>query len=186
MNQMFRAHLRPGLDLGLIEERHAPAVFALVDRDRDYLREWLPWVDATRTEDDTLSFVRSSLERFAANSGFAAGLWDQDQFAGVIGAHKIDWLNRRVEIGYWLGRGFQGKGIMTAAGHAILTHLFVEFDLQRVEIHCASGNEKSCAIARRLGFTREGTMRRAQLLHGSYHDLHLFGLLKSEWQTSTA
>ena len=59
---MFRAQIRAKLYLRLLEERHAPKVFSLVDQDRAYLREWLPWVDATQTVDDTLSFIRSSLE----------------------------------------------------------------------------------------------------------------------------
>jgi len=72
---MFLARLRPDLDLRLLEERHAAPVFALVDRDREYLREWLPWVDSTLRQEDTLSFIRASLEQFASNSGFAAGVW---------------------------------------------------------------------------------------------------------------
>ncbi len=103
---MFAAPICPGLELRLLEERHAPTMFALVDRDRSYLREWLPWVDATRDEDDILAFIRRSLEQFAGNNGFAAGIWEHGRFAGVIGMHKIDWLYRKVEIGYWLGREF--------------------------------------------------------------------------------
>src|SRR6266849_5634965 len=177
---MFRCQLRPDLDLRLLEERHSATVFGLVNRDRDYLRKWLPWVDATHTEDDTLSFIRSSLERFTSNSGFAAGIWYQGQFCGVIGTHKIDWLNRRVEIGYWLGQQSQGKGIVTDACRAVMTHAFTELDLHRVEIHCGVGNDKSAAVPRRLGFNLEGTLRQALLLHGVYHDLLVFGFLKSE------
>ncbi len=50
---MFHARLRPHLELRLLEERHAAEVFALVNRERAELREWLPWVDATHDEDDT-------------------------------------------------------------------------------------------------------------------------------------
>lgn len=178
---MFRLQVRAGLHVSLLEERHAPEVFAVVDRERDYLRQWLPWVDATRAEDDTLAFIRSSLEQFAGNNGFAAGIWSRGEFAGGVGTHKIDWMNRKVEIGYWLGRAYQGNGIVTDVCRTIVTHAFEELDLNRVEIHCATGNVKSCAIPRRLGFTLEGTLREAQLLHGQYHDLFLFGMLKRDW-----
>ena len=182
---MFRASLRSGLDLGLLEERHAATVFALIDANREYLREWMPWVDATAAEDDTLAFIRASLEQFAANNGFAAGIWtgagNSRAFAGVIGTHKINWLNRKVEIGYWVGQEFQGRGIVTAACRAVVTHLLIEMDLNRVEIHCATGNAKSCAIAKRLGFTLEGTLREAELCSGRYLDLHVFGMLKQDW-----
>src|SRR5437660_5725991 len=136
---MFRAPLRSGFELRLVEERHAPAIFATVDRERQSLRQWLPWVDATRTQDDTLAFIRASLEQFAANNGFAAGLWNHDSYIGGIGTHKIDWLNRKVEIGYWLSESFQGKGLMTDASRALVAHALGELDLNRVEIHCAAG-----------------------------------------------
>lgn len=179
---MFLARLRPDLDLRLLEERHAATVFALVDRDREYLREWLPWVDSTLRQEDSLSFIRASLEQFASNSGFAAGVWWNEQFVGVVGTHKIDWLNRKVELGYWLGKNFQGQGIMTDASRAAVTHLLVEMDLNRVTIQCATGNAKSCAIPRRLGFSLEGTLRDGQLLNGRYEDLLMFAMLRRDWK----
>jgi ribosomal-protein-serine acetyltransferase len=179
---MFRASVRPGLELRILEERHAATVFALVDRERPYLRERLPWVDGTLTEDDTLAFIKASLEQFANNNGFAAGIWATspnvagnqpvplERFAGVIGTHKISWPNRKVELGYWLGREFQGRGIVTEACRTV-----------RVEIHCATGNAKSSAIPRRLGFTLEGTLREGELCCGRYLDLNVFGMLKKDW-----
>jgi ribosomal-protein-serine acetyltransferase len=179
---MFRAQLRENLYLKLLEERHAPEVFSLVDRDRDYLREWLPWVDATVTEDDSLSFIKSSLEQFASQKGFVAGIWWEGRFCGVVGTHKLDLLNRRGEIGYWLGRAFQGKGIMTDACRAVVTHVLYEMEMNRVTIDCASGNQKSCSVAQRLGFAEEGSAREAILLRDRFHDLRRFAMLKKDWK----
>ena len=178
---MFRAILRPGLELRLLEERHAPEVFALVDRDRAFLRRWLPWVDPTASPDDTAAFIRSALEHFAAGDAVTAGIWWQERFAGVIGTHKINRLYRKIELGYWLGEAFQGQGIMTDACRAMTTHLFEERGLNRVEICCAAGNVKSQAIPRRLGFAHEGTLREADFSGGSFHDLLVFGMLKRDW-----
>ena len=61
---MFRAVIRPDLELRLLEERHAPEVFLRVNEDRAYLRQWLPWVDSTLTGDDTVAFIRAALEQF--------------------------------------------------------------------------------------------------------------------------
>ena len=49
-------------------EPQAEAVFALVDENRDYLREWLPWLDNNRSVDDTRAFIKKSLEQMANNS----------------------------------------------------------------------------------------------------------------------
>jgi len=179
---MFRAPIRENVFLQLLEERHTAEVFSLADRDRAYLREWLPWVDATETVDDTLSFIRSSREQFASNKGFAAGIWSEGEFCGVIGTHQLDLLNRKGEIGYWLGRSFQGKGIITDACRAVVTHLLTGMDLNRVTIQCARENRKSCAVAQRLGFTEEGLAREAQFLHGHFHDLRRFAMLKRDWK----
>ena len=178
---MFSTPLREDFDLRLLEEHHASEVFAAVERNREHLRHWLPWVDATRTKDDGIAFIRSTLEMFAAHEGFTAGIWHRERVAGVIGTHRIDWRNRRVELGYWLAREFEGRGIVTDACRVAITHLFREMDLNRVEIRCAAGNAKSSAIPRRLGFKLEGTHREAELVNGRYHDLLVFGMLKSEW-----
>jgi ribosomal-protein-serine acetyltransferase len=178
---MFRLHVRDHVYLQLLEERHGAEVFSLIDRERDYLREWLPWVDATETLDDTLSFIKSSLEQFASQKGFACGIWRERTFCGVIGTARLDILNRKGEIGYWLGRSFQGQGYMTAAARVVVTHMFDEMELNRVEIQCAVGNDKSCSVAQRLGFTEEGPAREAQLLHGTYRDLRRFAMLKRNW-----
>ncbi len=52
---VFQKTIQDGVYLRLLEERHAPEVFAAVDQDRAYLREWLPWVDGTTKVDDTAS-----------------------------------------------------------------------------------------------------------------------------------
>jgi ribosomal-protein-serine acetyltransferase len=178
---MFSTPLHDGFEIRLLEERHADKIFAAIERNREHLQEWLPWVDATKTEDDVLAFIRSSLEMFAAHQGFAAGIWYRDRLAGVIGTHRIDWRNRRVELGYWLAREFQGRGIMTDACRMAITHLFGEMDLNRVEIRCAARNAKSNAIPQRLGFKLDGTHRAAELVNGRYHDLLVYGMLKSDW-----
>jgi ribosomal-protein-serine acetyltransferase len=179
---VFEKSIQEGVCLRLLEERHAEEVFAVVDRERAYLREWLPWVDGTVSADDTRSFIKTALEQFAANDGFSAGIWTDGEIAGVIGTHKIDWLYRKVEIGYWIAAGFQGRGIVTAACRAVIDHAFQEWKLNRVEIHCATGNEKSCAIPKRLGFQFEGTQREAQLVNGRYLDINVYAMLAREWK----
>ncbi len=138
-------------------------------------------MDATRSVDDSLAFIRSVLEMFAAHDGFTAAIWHRGRVAGVIGTHRIDWRNRRAELGYWLAEEFQGRGLMSDACRLAITHLFGEMDLHRVEIRCAAGNAKSNAIPRRLGFKLEGTHRDAELVNGRYHDLLVYAMLKSEW-----
>ena len=182
MEQMFAKMLRPGVELRLLEERHAPALFARVNRERDRLREWMGWVDATRTEDDVLAFLRGELENFAASKGFSAGVWVDGTIGGLITLFRIDRVVYMGEIGYWLGREFQGRGIMTDAARAVTEHALVELELNRIQIRCAVGNVKSSAIPKRLGFTFEGILRQTSLVNGAYLDLEVYSMLRSEYR----
>jgi ribosomal-protein-serine acetyltransferase len=179
---MFRAPVRPGLELRLFEERHAPAAFALVNQDRAYLRPWLAWVDSTESADDTLSYIQSSLQQFAAGKTIATGIWFENQFAGSLGMHNISKLMRKAEIGYWIGESFQGKGIVTDCCRVMIAHALGELELNRVEIHCAVSNVKSAAVPRRLGFQLEGTLREANFAGDRFHDVHIFGMLRKDWR----
>lgn len=179
---MFARLLGPDAELRLLEERHAHALFALLDANRPHLRQWLSFVDGSRVPDDARAFVRRSLERFARGDGLDVGIWAGNELAGVIGLHHVDRANRRSSMGYWLGEAFQGRGLMTRAGRALLEHCFEDLDLNRMEIACATGNERSRKVIERLGFLHEGIARDAEWLYDRFVDHHRFGLLAREWR----
>ncbi|MDQ5809492.1 MAG: GNAT family N-acetyltransferase [Actinomycetota bacterium] len=179
---MFSHKLGEHTELRLLEERHAQELTDLTDRNREYLRAWLPWVDANRTVEDRKKFIRGALKQFAENNGFTAGIWHEGRLAGVIGYHSIDWENRTTAVGYWLGEKYQGQGLVTAACRALVDHAFQELGLNRVSIACATENKKSCAIPERLGFRREGVVRQAEWLYDHFVDHVVYATLASEWQ----
>ncbi|OCT11271.1 alanine acetyltransferase [Paenibacillus pectinilyticus] len=170
------------LQLKTLEPKDAEALFALTSACRDYLREWLPWVDATRRSEHSIAFIQHCQTQEAANKGFNTGIWYKGEFAGCIGFHPINWTNHSVSIGYWLGQGFQGQGIMTRACERLVDYAFNEFGLNRVEIRCGDNNYRSRAIPEKLGFTKEGQIRDAEWLYDHYIDLVVFGMLKREWR----
>jgi ribosomal-protein-serine acetyltransferase len=92
-----------------LEERHAEQLADLTDRNREHLRTWLPWVDASRTVEDSKNFIRSTLKQFAENNGFQAGIWHEGRLAGVVGYHAIDWEHRSTSLGYVWGLPVPGK-----------------------------------------------------------------------------
>ena len=178
---MFRLPLDDSSELRLLEPRHAEELFAAVDGNREMLRQWLPWVDASKTVDDTRTFIESSLRKLANQTEVTAGVWCEGRCGGVLGA-RLSELAPNAEIGYWLTAEFQGRGLMTRAVSALLTYLFEEHGLHRVEIQCATENAPSCAIAERLGFKLEGVRREAERVGDRYHDLNHYALLRAEWQ----
>lgn len=169
-------------ELRLHEERFAVEYYQLIDRNRAYLREWMPWLDDEQSVDDLLAFMKGSRLQFANNEGFQAGIWHQGTIIGSIGLHALDWIDRKVEMGYWLSADQQGKGLVTKACKTLIDFVFDEYQLNKVDIHAATGNYRSRAIPERLGFTQEGIIRQAQWLYDHYVDMVIYGILASEWQ----
>ena len=145
-----------------LEPDNADSLFALIDSNRLYLRRWLPWVDTNTTIENSKLFILSTMEQNKLNLGFQCGIWFRGVLAGIIGFHGIDWMNRNVEIGYWLGEEFQGHGIITKACRILVDYAFSGYKLNRVQIRSAAGNKKSIAIIERLGFIKEGHTRQAE------------------------
>ncbi len=148
---MFAHKLGENTEPRLLEELHAEEHTNLTDRNWEHLRAWLPWVDSNRTVDDRKNFISGALKQFAENSGFQVGIWHEGRSVGVVGHHGIDWENRSTSLGYWLGEGSQGQGLVTTACRALVDHTLGELGLNRVTIACATENKKSCAIPGRLG-----------------------------------
>lgn len=182
---MFKRIICPGLELRLLEDRHAEEVFRLCDRSRDRLRQWLPWVDGTLSVDDTREFIRRSLEQHAKGESLVAGIWQAGSFAGIVSLLCINPANRSAMIGYWLGPEYEGKGIMTRACRALIDYGFEELCLNRIEIKAATGNARSQAIPMRLGFAREGVERQSEWLNDRFLDMVVYSMLRSEWHAGT-
>ena len=178
---MFCLTVDREIELCLLQERHAGQLFGLIDKNRAYLRQWLPWLDANRSVDDSRKFIKGALDQFAKNQGFQPAIFFRGQLAGMTGFHRFDWNNRATSLGYWLDLDRQGQGIVTGAVRYLVGYAFTDLKLNRVEIRCAVENRKSCAIPKRLGFTREGVIRQAEWLYDHYVDHVIYGMLAGEW-----
>lgn len=178
---MFVHRLDEDLALKLIDLRDAEKVFALTENSRDYLREWLPWVDTTLKVEDTKAFIQSSIKGFADNKSLTTVILYKNEIVGVAGYNSIDWSNKIAYIGYWLGAEYQGKGIMTRAAKGLTDYAFHELKLNKVEIRAAVDNQKSRSVPKRLGFVEEGHIRSSEWLYDHYVDHIVYGVLAEEW-----
>ncbi|MEW4283274.1 GNAT family N-acetyltransferase [Priestia koreensis] len=178
---MFNYVIDNEISLRLIQKEDAEELFNLMNRSRDYLREWLPWVDNMTCPEDYHGIIAIWLDQFTNNDGFQAAISYNGQIVGLAGFHALDWQNHKTTIGYWLGEGFQGKGIMTRVVSGMLRYAFEEYGLNRVEIRCGVHNHKSRAIPERLGLVQEGIIRDGEYLYDHFHDLVVYGILAREW-----
>ncbi len=173
------------ITIELYQPLHGRELFWMIDSNRHYLREWLPWIDRMDSPAAMEFLIPQWIRQFQENNGFQAGIRYQSRLAGTISLNQIDWLNSNTSIGYYLFQQAQGRGIMTKTVSALLNYVFFTLGLNRVEIRCAEGNQKSRAIPEKLGFVKEGLIRDGEYLHGTPHNLVLYGMLKREWQQKT-
>jgi ribosomal-protein-serine acetyltransferase len=174
-------HVDDEIELRLHEPRHAEALFRLVDANREHLRRWLPWVDASMSAEDTRSYIQQMLHALAEGKEYGFAIFHRGELVGGIGLHPTPEIEE-AEIGYWLSEGSQGQGIITRASRALIRFSFEELEMHRVIIRCAKGNARSRAVPERLGFTLEGTLREREIAPAfGRQDQLVFGLLRSEW-----
>ena len=183
---IFRKEVAPGIEIHQFELPDARTIFGLVEKNRAYLREWLPWVDYTQSATDVEAFIERATRQFAEGRGPNAGLWVDGALCGTIGCHPIDWANRNCSIGYWLDAASQGKGLMSRCCAALLDYLFDDLFLHRVTIRCGTGNTRSCAIPERLGFQREGVIHEAEWVNDRWIDLVVWGMLAHDWRRAAS
>ncbi|MEK7829705.1 MAG: GNAT family N-acetyltransferase, partial [Acidobacteriota bacterium] len=117
---MFRLKVDDEIEIRMLEESDAETVFALVDRNREYLRQWLIWVDASDSPEVVRQYIKDSKRFYENKEAMSAGIWLNEELVGAIGVVGYEWHNRMMEIGYWLSADRQGNGIMTRAVHSLI------------------------------------------------------------------
>jgi len=184
MNKDLRLRIDDNSELELINQSHAEELFDLIEENRDFLKRWLPWLDNNRYFQNTIDFIHITQMQYERSETVQFALLYRGKIAGVLGYHRIDWMNRYTSIGYWIGESFQGKGLVTKACARVLDYSFGKIGLHRIEIRCATENTRSRAIPERLGFKEEGLIRQAEWLYDHYVDHVVYGMLESEWMNS--
>lgn len=161
----------------------AQPLFDLVDGNRPHLRPWMSWVDATKSVDGIKIFIRSALDQMAKDGAPVCTVSHRGVLAGVCGFKPVNIPNKSCELGYWLAASITGRGIMTECVRTLINFAFKELKLNRVELRAATGNHRSRAIAERLGFSFEGTLRDSEWLNDHYADQAVYSVLMREWNS---
>ena len=182
---MISFEVTQDIKLKMLEESEAETLFTLVDENRLYLREWLPWLDFNLTTEESLAFIKSCRKQYSDDLGFNGGIYYRDRLLGMCGFHQIDRLSRKVSIGYWIAQDAQGQGTVTACVKFLIDYAFNELDLNKVSIPAAEYNHKSQAVPKRLGLAKEGIERDAEFLYDHYVNHVHYSVLRSEWMGYT-
>lgn len=179
---MFSIPINPDIELRLMQLNNGEEIFQTVDRSRQYLGEFLPWVEDVKSPEYYNETIQSWLLQYVENKGFQSGIYYQGNFIGMIGLWPFDWKVKNTAISYWLTEEHQGKGIMTRCCEKLLEICFIEYGLNRIEIRCDPDNWRSRAIPERLGFVQEGVLREIVALPNGNRDSVVYSLLRSGYK----
>jgi len=179
---MFKYNIDDDAHLSFIELNNAQELNSLIRNSFDHIREWSAWLtDKNRPLENTEEWIGKNQLRYGSGEGYEMAIWYKGALAGQIGYNFFDRENRRTEIGYWLGESFQGKGLITRACKVLIGNAFTNLNINRIEIRCCIGNQKSRKIPEKLGFKMEGIARQAEWLHDHFEDLAVYAMLADEW-----
>jgi ribosomal-protein-serine acetyltransferase len=160
------------------------AYHELLVANQERLARWEPWAGKPPVLEETRSFLESSGRNWLDGSELPVaiavsrnGLW---HLAGALSL-TISRYTRSAEIGYWIGAEYEGRGLVTRAAAATLDQAFGPLGLDRVSLHTDPSNERSRAVARRLGFVEEGLIRQGTAFPDERRDELVYGLLAHEW-----
>lgn len=161
---------------------HAEELFQLVQKNRDYLREFLPWLDNSSKVDDTIESIKASDKELLETGTPRFSIFLEDEIIGTIAFHPINNFHKNGSIGYWIDKSHSGKGYMTEAAKAVVEYGFCVLNLNRIVIRCNTKNLASQKVAEKLGFQYEGTLRECENLYGQFADNKVYSMLKKEYE----
>jgi len=96
--------------------------------------------------------------------------------------HRLTLPYRWIEISYGLIPNEQGKGYGTEAVQLMVDYLFLSKDLARIQAMINVKNIASQRVVEKVGFQREGTIRKGFFNRGELEDAYLYSILREEWK----
>lgn len=175
-------HVDENLTLELPTLEDARDLFSLVDENREHLRTFLVWVDKTTTVEESVKNIQGRIDGYSKGDTASFVIRYDKRIIGSAGYVALNGTYKNGEIGYWISKEFEGKGIVSKCVKTLIEYGFGELKLHRITIKCNSKNSKSAALPKRFGFTHEGTIREDRFDGEEYSSTELFGLLSGEYK----
>jgi RimJ/RimL family protein N-acetyltransferase len=112
---------------------------------------------------------------------FAVTEMAEGELAGEALLWGFDLHNRSAHVGIALRPAARGRGLGGDAVRTLCRYGFAIRGLHRLQLETLTDNHAMIAVATRLGFTLEGTMRQSGWVNGAFADDAVFGLLTDEF-----
>src|SRR5687768_14629088 len=169
-----------GITLRAWREDDVDIALDAVKRNSDHLQTFMRWMTPDYDRAAAEKFIADAITNRLQRKKLQLGIFRGDEVLGSIGFVYLDFDARKTEIGYWIDRQAEGKGIITRACRVLIDYAFDELGMNRVEIRCSTQNIRSAAVPERLGFVKEGLLRQAERLKDGLHDFNIYSLLAQD------
>ncbi len=149
------------------------------------LKTWLTWADPLPTPEKSEEMNRLSIASYLRREVFRMNVHQKSDgmFVGVTSLHHIDWSVPAFEIGYWVRTSLAGKGYAKESVLGITDFAFRVLGAQRMEIRCDTRNDRSAAVAEKVGYTFEGTIRHdMREKDDTLSSANVFSMIRPEWE----
>ena len=134
----------------------------------------LPFQDSSQAQAQVERWVRLAGEK----RQFRHALLFEEQLIGTCGLYSVSAHHKRASIGFDLLPAYWRRGIMTEALQAYVPYCFKSSGLSRIQALVLPGNVASIRLLEKLGFQREGVLRKYERWEGKgLVDLDMYALL---------
>ena len=153
---------------------------------KKFLVPWEPSWDAS-------SCTRRAFLRYFKNSNYLANvdraysflIFKSDDKA-LLGGINVGNVRRGVaqsaSLGYWIGLQYARNGYMKEALNLLIPSLFIDLRLNRIEAATLEDNVASRNLLKKIGFKKEGVLRKYLKINGIWRDHILYGLLENDFR----
>jgi len=103
----------------------------------------------------------------------------EGKLAGAIFLKNFDFTIPKCELGYFIDKEYEGKGVTSKATTKIVRYCFDNLKLNKIFLRAAATNFPSKKVAEKNGFITEGILRKDfKTEAGELIDVVYYGLLK--------
>ena len=140
---MFSLKVNDEIELKLAQAKYAVNAFEVIKANYEHLHEWMLWVNENMSFETVPNFYTNSAKSYKKDgSELGLHIFYQGKIVGGTGLHSIIKPYKSAELGYWLSKEFNGRGIVTKSVVRLLEYAFDEKKLNRITIKCVPENRK--------------------------------------------
>ncbi len=150
--------IEPGLHLVQVQPDHADSMFEYVDYPREYTGKWFPWVERTKSAEDSLAYINLMLASRNEGSEYGYGIELQGKLVGHASLRHLTTGEEEPEIGYWIASDVSGRGIMTKVADRLTKFGLDTLGLDHIIIRARPDNIASNRVAEKAGYKFRGNV----------------------------